>query len=307
MDPDRTDSGQDDVTVDRNSPAERFELLADDIRVAILDALGETPDQSVSFSTLRKQVGTPDSGKFNYHLTKLQGVFVYKTEDGYTLTHAGRQVVGAIHAGRYTADGDIEPVPTGFECPMCETELRAGYTGETARLFCECDSGVGFFFPPGSLDQFDREELPTAFYRWNYQRFQRILAGFCPTCDGRMDGEMVLDDDTARATPLPNDSHESAHFEFVCRRCGNSATSLATSPAMLHPAVGGFLAEHGFDVRLDPIWWVRDELDARQVELRSVDPPRLSVQLRYDDEMVETILEEDATVETVERNPVEQA
>ncbi|MFT4933083.1 MAG: DNA-binding transcriptional ArsR family regulator, partial [Natronomonas sp.] len=62
---------------------EVFAVLADDTRVAILQALWETEDYEASFSELRDAVGMRDSGQFNYHLDKLVGPFVAKAEDGY--------------------------------------------------------------------------------------------------------------------------------------------------------------------------------------------------------------------------------
>ncbi|PSP27211.1 ArsR family transcriptional regulator [Halobacteriales archaeon QH_2_65_14] len=294
-----TDEG---TTIERTSPEAVFELLADDTRVEILRRLGETPDATVSFSDLHERVGTVDSGHFNYHLKKLQGSLVRKTDDGYELTHAGRQIIGAIHAGTYTADATVEPVSTGVECPTCETDLVAEYTDETARIYCECGDPVEYFFPPGGLAGFDREGLPAAFYRWNYLAFQRTLAGFCPLCAGRMDGELVLDGDAPRMTSLAGDSPaDTAHFEFECRRCGNTRRPLATSPAMVHPAVGGFLADHGIDVRTDPIWGIRERLDDPRVELLSEEPPRIEVQFSLDEDGIVAVIEDEGSVERVDR------
>lgn len=291
----------DTVTVERHDPRAVFELLADETRVEILQVLGEAPEEELAFSTLRERVGTADSGQFNYHLKRLTDSFVRKTEGGYELTHAGGKIVGAIQAGRYTADATVDPVSIGFKCPHCETDLQAAYDTETARIFCECENEVSFFFPAGSLDQVPRDRLPDAFYRWNHHKIQGILAGFCPTCDGRMEGDLVLDGD-GRVTHLSDDSdHETAHFEFDCQRCGHTSRALATSPAMLHPATGGLLAEHGFDVRMDPIWWIRDALEPPQVELTDSDPPRLDVTLTFEEDSIRLRIADDASVVEFER------
>ncbi|MFC7189356.1 hypothetical protein ACFQL7_05510 [Halocatena marina] len=55
------------VTVERRSPEDVFSLLANDVRIEILHALGETPDTSLSFSELQARVDVADSGNFNYH------------------------------------------------------------------------------------------------------------------------------------------------------------------------------------------------------------------------------------------------
>lgn len=52
-------------------------------RLKILNSLAEA-DGPLTFSTLRESVGTIYSGQFNYHLRKLDGLFVRKTDDGYS-------------------------------------------------------------------------------------------------------------------------------------------------------------------------------------------------------------------------------
>lgn len=63
-------------------PDEAFAVLGDESRIDILKSLGEANDQ-LSFSELYERVDTPDSGQFSYHLDKLLGHFVRKTDDGY--------------------------------------------------------------------------------------------------------------------------------------------------------------------------------------------------------------------------------
>lgn len=289
-------------TIERTPPEDVFGLLADDMRVEILRQLGETLEETVSFSDLRERVGVSDSAHFNYHLKQLRGSFVRKTDDGYGLTHAGRHIVGAIHAGTYTAAATVDPITTGVTCPVCETDIVVEYADETATVTCECEATVEYFFPPGAIDEFDREELPEAFYRWNYIAFQQALAGFCPLCSGRMTGEVVFDGDAGRMTPLSDEApYETVHFEFECRRCENTRRPLATSPAMVHPAVGGFLADHGLDVRTDPIWHIRETLDEPRVSLRSEDPPLLDVQFSCGDDSVLVVVAGDGSVERTER------
>lgn len=296
------DQEEGNVTVERTPPEDVFGLLASDTRVEILRQLGESLDRSVSFSELRKRVGVEDSGQFNYHLKQLQGTLVRKDGDSYTLTHAGRQIVGAIYAGTYTADATVDPLTTGVECPACETDFHAEYVEEMARITCECDQDVEYFFPPGALEGFDNTALPAAFYRWNYLTLQRILAGFCPLCAGRMGGEMVLDGDARRMTPLPAESaFETVHFEFECRRCGNARQFVGTSPAIVHPGVAGFLSEHDIDIRTDPIWEIRKELDSPELTVLSTEPPRLEVRFTYEDDAVVVVIAEDGTVTNVDR------
>ena len=240
----------DGVAVERRSPEAVFALLGDDIRVGILRALGETPDEAVPFADLQRRVDVRDSGQFNYHLGKLRGSFVRRGDDGYELTHAGRQIVGAMHAGTYTADATVEAVDIDDPCPLCDGHLVAEYADELGRIRCtDCEEFRNEFgFPPGSLDQFEHEALPAAFDRWMRHVLGGVVTGFCHLCAGRMEGRLVVDPPEERIASLP------AHVEYECARCGSSARIGPHGPATFHPAVQGFLYERGHDVQTDPSW-----------------------------------------------------
>lgn len=92
--------------------------LANEIRVRILRALAEA-GEPLSFTELREAVDVRDTGKFNYHLTKLCEYFVRETDGGYELGHAGDRVVTA---SQHATVEDPEPVE---ECPVCgETDCE---------------------------------------------------------------------------------------------------------------------------------------------------------------------------------------
>ncbi|MEF8867773.1 MAG: helix-turn-helix domain-containing protein [Haloarculaceae archaeon] len=294
-----TDGEADDegITVERQSPEAAFALLGDETRVGIIRALGETPDEPMPFAELQRRVGIRDSGGFNYHLRKLRGSFVRRVDGGYELTYAGRQVVGAIYAGTYTANATVDAIPVEGECPVCGSDLVAEYAEETARIRCTgCEEWRNEFgFPPGSLDQFSRQELPAAFDRWMQHVFGGILAGFCYTCAGRMDGRLVPDATDERIAGVP------AHAEFECGRCGSTARASGAMPALFHPGVQGFLYEHGFDVRSDPSWSL-GTASLPDISLESADPLRLAVTFEAGGESVTAAVESDTSVSAVERD-----
>jgi hypothetical protein len=293
------DTGSGAVSVERRSPEAVFGLLGDESRLRILQALGETPDESIPFAELHRRSEVDDSGRFNYHLGKLRGTFVRRTEDGYELTYAGRQVIGAMYAGIYTTNATVEAIPAEESCPVCGGDLVAEYAEETTSIYCTAceDFRNDFGFPPGSLDQFDHEELPFAFDRWMSHVIGGVIDGFCYTCAGRMDGQLVVDDADERMGGLP------AHAEFECDRCGSTATTSGGAPVLYHPAVAGFLHGHGFESGRSPTW----ELSAVGLptgELLSESPPRVTVKLEHDGERVVATLEADASVSSVERTTV---
>jgi DNA-binding transcriptional ArsR family regulator len=282
----------DETRVERRSPEEAFGLLGNETRVAILYALAESPEDPVTFSELREQVGTRDSGQFNYHLGKLADHFVRKVEDGYELTVAGTGVVGALRAGRYTADVAIDPIELSDPCPRCGGRIRVSYEDEYVRMTCtECeDWGNRFTFPPGTVEQFDREELPEAFDRWLGTTVERTVSGFCPNCSGRVDG-------TLESAP---DRVQGVAATFDCDRCGVVAKMNPVALLYFHPAVVSFYHDHGIDVLSSPSWRI-DRGSDQTVEQLETDPLRVRVEIIIDDERLVATVDETASVASVER------
>jgi DNA-binding transcriptional ArsR family regulator/ribosomal protein S27AE len=231
------------VRIERRPPDAVFALLGNETRLAVLQALVEA-DGPLGFSELRERVGARDSGGFNYHLGKLVGPFVKHGEEGYELTLAGLQLVGALVAGTYTADASLDPIELEDPCPACgERSLVVSYEDEHVRFRCgDCEEFHSqFSFPPGTLDQYERGELPAAFDRWLWTLFQRITAGFCANCAGRLAGDLDTDPDSPRV-------------EWRCERCGEVSSASASVPVFYHPATQGFLHDHGLDPRTTVSW-----------------------------------------------------
>lgn len=78
-----------------------FDLLSDETRLRIISVLAAhehaNPDAPpLGFGALRERVGASDSGRFNYHLRKLDGSLIEPVEGGYALTPTGRRVVTIV-------------------------------------------------------------------------------------------------------------------------------------------------------------------------------------------------------------------
>lgn len=287
-----TDEGSPDPRVERRSPKEVFGLLGDETRIAILYALAESQEETVPFSVLRDRVGTRDSGQFNYHLGKLAGHFVRKTEDGYELTVAGSGIVGAIRAGRYTAAVSIDPIELDDSCPRCGGTITAAYEDEHVQMRCvACEEwGNRFIFPPGTVEQLDREELPAAFDRWLWTTLDRTIEGFCPNCSGRLDASLQPDEDRQQGVAAT----------FDCARCGIVAETNPSALLTSHPMAVSFYHDHGIDVRSTSTWELYVQID-RTVERLASDPLRIRVEITVDDERLLATVDESAAVTSIER------
>lgn len=99
--PDADESGTPPATTgsagDGSLPApETFEVVADQTRQRILDALHAAPDAPLQFTVLRGRADVDGSTRFNYHRQVLLGTFVHETADGYDLTACGAAFVDAV-------------------------------------------------------------------------------------------------------------------------------------------------------------------------------------------------------------------
>lgn len=90
-------------------------VLGNEIRMSILRELADA-EESLSFTELRERIGVRDTGKFNYHLTKLCEYFVRQTESGYELGHAGTRVITAANP---TASSEDDAREDDGTCPVC--------------------------------------------------------------------------------------------------------------------------------------------------------------------------------------------
>ncbi|WP_265110136.1 ArsR/SmtB family transcription factor [Halosolutus halophilus] len=98
-------------------PTDALEVLGNETRIAILRALAEV-DEPLSFSELRERVGIRDSGKFNYHLTRLCEYFVRETDGGYELGPAGTRLIANVEP----TGTPLETTSTDGPCPVCGDE-----------------------------------------------------------------------------------------------------------------------------------------------------------------------------------------
>lgn len=289
------------------SPEEAFALLGDRTRVSILRALADAEreawdnDATVSFSDLYERVDANNTSQFAYHLEKLTGVFLAKTDDGYTLTFAGETVVRAIRAGTYHDRIEFGPVALSGRCLACGSErLQAVYETflevrcpdcETTLLTCP--------LTPQQVRERTPEEVLSSCERVARTKYQLTLQGTCEECSGRTEGAI-------RRTDSPIGE---VHIHVSeCTGCGHAVSMPAAMALFHHPAVIGFLWDRGIDADEIPIW-ERLELLAEQWETNVVrmDPFEAEVTITQGDERLRATIEgDDLDVTRVERTVVRE-
>ncbi len=275
------------------SPAEAFSVVGNETRLAILEALWAA-DRPVAFSDLRRAVGMRDSAQFNYHLSKLTGQFVRKTDDGYDFRHAGAAVIRAVLSGTINEDPELEPFEVAGTCVDCGQGLEARYEDEAFAIACvDCDRSHGrFAFPPGGLDGRTREELMDAFN----QRARHLSClssdGVCPECNGRM---------TTTVSPTEAFLGLDVRVDYECQRCRHHFAGSVGLAVLDDAEIVSFYRDHGVDLNAVPFWTLEWCTTDEYTTVESEDPLRVAVTVPQDDEELRVVCDRGLNVLETER------
>ena len=287
-----------------------FGVVANDTRFEILQALWdihtESPEEidgperdPVPFSDLRERVGVRDSGRFNYHLSELVPRFVQHRADGYALTHAGAQIIGAVVSGVYTeTDTELDANPVD-DCGKqnCDGTLEASYDDGHVTVACDdCDVRIVMHAPPILVGAHDVESNPDTLQQYTLTELQKTIRGFCPLCNGPIDARVArghLGDDD------PPDGRVKVVHE--CRECGLVSHTSAVSLLLDHPAVVSLLYEAGYDYREIALWKRPESVESVE-SIVDDDPVRVAVTVTVDGEELSVLLDEELSVIEFDRS-----
>ena len=276
------------------APAEAFSVVANESRLAILEALWRAPERPVSFSELRRAVGMADSAQFNYHLGKLTGQFVTKCEDGYDFRHAGEKVVRAVLEGSLNENPSVEPFDIDSACVACGASLRARYADERLTIECaECNKLHGRYpFPPGGLNDRTRAEVVDAFNQRVRHLHCLAADGVCPECGGRMN-TAITDDDGRLGVEVC--------VVHRCAQCRHALRSTVGLRLLDHSEVVAFHRDHGVSLCETPYWELDWCVSDDHTTVRSADPWEIVVTMALGGERLRVTLDGDLAVTDTER------
>ena len=175
-------------------------IIGEETRAQIVVELGESVRDDgivpapLSFSELMERVDAEDSGRFNYHLDKLVGTFVYKTDDGYLLQPSGHFLYRAVVSGRLTDRETVDPFEVGA-CPDCGEALLAEYPANSC-FYVRCPACETFQhavdLPASGFERRTPEAALTAAVRKRHHEVALLGQGVCHGCGATV--ERRLDD-----------------------------------------------------------------------------------------------------------------
>lgn len=287
---------------------EAFDIVGNRTRVAVLLALWEAYDpyaesNAVTFSELRKRTNVRDSGQFNYHLGKLEGKFVKKTDQGYELNPVGLQIVQTVIAGFGTKEATIQPTEIDAACFRCDAPTAICY--EDGWLYYLCTECEGFFgrdtgrpggiifsqtFPPSALSNRTLEEVfAVAVFRL-FQAFVMKMSGVCPQCSGVLESSFDIceghETSPGKLCATCQREYEVA-VKWVCTVCKYRGQAPPSVAAVVHPTVNAFYHDHGIDIGstidgFEKSHQVLAIVRRHEQELRSTDPAHVLVTIRHE-------------------------
>lgn len=264
-------------------------LVSHEVRAGILVALAEHQREhpraaALSFSDLRERVGHDDPGNFNYHLKRLLGTLVEKTEEGYRLSDVGHHFVAVLHSGRFDPDRRREFPDAETACLLCGGASTVTYEDGSLRVACEAGHTSLLNVGPELLE---RHSLTTALdvaVRRTLLEARSTMDDVCPYCGGATSGTVAR---------FPEDP-VAVTFEWTCERCGAFLQNTAGGCVLYHPAVVGFCYRRGVDV-FDDAWTALAE-HVGDGTVVSEDPLRVQVAVTLAGDRLVLILDESTSV-----------
>jgi hypothetical protein len=278
---------------DRDAVRDALSVLAHDIRLDIVLALLEgwagVHTEPQRYSDLMDAVGMEDSGKFNYHLDKLRGVYVEKVDEGYVPTAAATALYRAVLAHRPTEE-TTRTQELDEACPNCGGTVVERYERSFLSHECvDCEEwpGATYSFPANGLrGRTGPERRRAVAHRAGYH-IGLARTGQCPFCAGRVQVQFDPQADWAE--------HEGSSVELACDTCTWRVVVAALTPLQFEPRVAAALTEIGVDLPLTGFYDIETA-----IERVSAEPLRRAVTIETDEGTVTAVVDDELDIYAVD-------
>lgn len=276
--------------------ADVFELLSHPDRLSILRTLVEVSrsggDRTVRFTDLRDRSAIDDNGRFNYHLGRLVGVLVTRTNGRYRLSDFGHRVLAPMVAGAYDDDARPDEIESPGRCYRCGNRLSVVAESNVLRVVCEEGhvTNHGLLGYPNVIDASPEAALE-ALALLNRHGIELAVNGVCPICHGHVEGSVA-----------ESEAADAYLFEAPCASCGNQYAISIGGRVLADRETARFLHEHGRDPRRTPTW-AFPFARLRAERLVSEDPFRVAVEIVEDADRLAVVVDRSGDVVSRERDP----
>lgn len=287
------------------TPEDAFAILGNEYRARIIYTLGdaqgiEGPRPAMSFSELYAAADADvATSQFNYHLQKLVGPFIDKTDEGYRLRHEGVKLYRTILAGTYTTESlSVEPIDVGVSCYYCSAPIEATYRDRRVTIACSsCDRQYSDTTMPPSLVDADEDALLERIDQHVRHRILAFSKGVCSVCASGLRTQFLTPDEIA----APGFGELGVFVHRACEHCGAQQYMSVGLSLLYNARLIAFFEERGLDVTMTPIWELEFAMTDRFVDVRSIDPWEVALALQRDGDELELIVDDDLNV--IDRSP----
>jgi len=310
------------------SPDDAFAVLGDETRLAILRTLGNA-DTPLAFSELYDRIGYDTTSNFNYHLGRLEGHFVRRTEAGYDLRQAGRRIVEAVLSGAVTDAPELEPTRIDVDCPLCGARTAVDYEQERVDIYCTSCSGIfgtvdtiphlsapgeygslgHMSLPPAGLRGRTAAELLGAAWAWSYLEFIARGSGLCPRCSAPVEQSVTVCEDHEETDDACDSCGRTyaVHFHTSCTNCIDDWHGIVPGLLLGTTDLQAFLAANGINlIAPDTLDRAMRTLGNYEEEVVSTDPFEARFTFTIDGDALALTIDEDLSVVDVTRSPPDE-
>lgn len=287
-------------SADALTPEDAFALLGNEHRARIIFTLGEAqgiegPRPAMSFSDLYSAADADiATSQFNYHLQKLVGPFIDKTDNGYRLRHEGVKLYRTIVAGTYTTKSlSVEPLDVGVSCYHCSAPIEATYRDRRVTIACSsCGRQYSDTTMPPSLVEADEDSLLPRIDQHVRRRILAFSKGVCSVCASGLRTRFLPPDEIA----VQGSGELDVFVHRACEHCGAQQYMSVGLSLLYNSRLIAFFEERGLDVTMTPIWELEFAMTDRFVDIRSTDPWEVALAPQRDGDELELLVDGDLTV-----------
>ena len=259
--------------------AEVLSFVGDPIRLGILSTLYDAssfPDPQprvISYTDLQEAVNVEDSGRFNYHLTKLTGLFVKSVDGGYRLRDPGKEIVRILRRGTLTDDLQLDQCSVDAQCYRCGADISVSYNGTRVLTVCDaCPGSVSLdALPHGTLTAVSAspravtQRDPDELHRIVHESFQRVSESMaddiCPECRGSVSKHLRMCEshDLGEDGVCPHcDRWSGLAVDLECEVCGRGSVCQPLFARMDHRVVDEAMRRAEANTAWERLSWIYD-------------------------------------------------
>lgn len=295
-----TDSGTDRAQTEEGvTPEDAFALVGNEIRAEILRVLGDIaqghPQPKLTFSEIRERLDADITPRqLRYHLQQLVGHLVSKTDGSYHIRREGFHIYQSLRAGLFTKREHDTSIAAGFDCYYCQTQVQATFHDATITVRCpDCEYlyvNAAAMPPAGILGDETAAfaQFGKSIHYWQFG-FARDV---CPTCGNAIETEFFAPEEAS----LSSRQRRKVVVRGSCDGCGNWSYLTVGVALLADPGLVAFCYDHGVDAISTPFWELEFAATDAHVTVRSTAPWEVALDVTYDGDTLELVVDEDLTV-----------